>query len=755
VPEPFDPRGLTEVEPKSGRANLVLEAKLRGFSPSPEMIGRPRLSEALLGSRAALVLLAAPPGFGKTTLLGEWRELDERPFAWLTLDPSDNDPAALWTGIVEAIGRVQPDFGAAAAAALRATHVDVLDALIPLVVHELEALNGELVLVLDDYQAIDNVACHKSLAYFVDAKPSVVQLVLSSRADPAIPIAKLRAAGELVELRALDLCFTEDEQAAFLNERLSLGLDTGTLDLLHERTEGWPAGVYLASLSLRSTPDATGFVASFGGSNRHVVDYLTEVVLGCLDPEQRDFLLETSILESLSVRLCDAVTAREGSADRLAELERANLFLIPLDDRRERYRYHQLFADLLRAQLAQRQPELVPELHRRAYECLAASGDVDAALRHALAAGELDAAAGLIATQWLDYAPAHLGRAQATMRRLEEFPGVAFEQDARLALVRAWTLCMLGRQEEAEEAFAAAERAEGGRELPDGTRVEDAAAIVRACFPWGDVAGMLAAAEEAQVASGRLPASWRPIDLLALGRARWLAGDREGAVAPLEQAVVSGHRTGRWLLAAAAQARLARIALVEDDLELADARALEALRAVEAHDLSDQPGAGEVHVAHGAVLARRGRIEEAGDVLVRGLARLRQQGDTLEIADALLVYAPVRRTLESLASARALVEEARLMVAGCTDPGAVGVELEEVARSLTPAHRRIDGESELTERELEVLRYLAEGLPKRDIGRALFLSYNTIHSHTKSIYQKLRVSSRQAAVERARELGAL
>jgi LuxR family transcriptional regulator, maltose regulon positive regulatory protein len=755
VPEPFDPRGLTEVETKSGRANLLFETKLRGFSPSPEMIGRPRLSGALLGSRAALVLLAAPPGFGKTTLLGEWRELDERPFAWLTLDPSDNDPAILWTGIVEALGRVQPDLGAAAAAALRATHVDVLDALIPLVVHELEALDGELVLVLDDYQAIDNVACHESLAYFVDAKPSRIQLVLSSRADPAIPIAKLRAAGELLELRALDLCFTEDEQAAFLNERLSLGLDPGTLGVLHERTEGWPAGVYLASLSLRATADAAGFVASFGGSNRHVVDYLTEVVLGSLDREQRDFLLETSILESLSVPLCDAVTASEGSADRLAELERANLFLIPLDDRRERYRYHQLFADLLRAQLAQRQPELVPELHRRAYACLIGSGDVDGALRHGLAAGELDSAAGLVAAQWLDYAPAHLGRTQPTMRRLERFPVEAFERDARLALVRAWALCMLGRQEEAEEAFAAAERVEGGRELPDGTLVDDAAAIVRACFPAGNVAGALAAAEEAQVASEGLPVSWRPIVQLALGRARWLAGDREGAVAPLEQAVVSGHRTRRWLLAAAAQARLARIALVEDGLDIGEARARDALLALDVHDLSDQPGAGEVHVAHGAVLARHGRIDEAGDALVRGLARLRQRGDVLEIADAVLVYAPVRRTLDSLASARALVEEARVLLAGCTDPGAVGVELEEVARSLTPAHRRIDGESELTERELEVLRYLAEGLPKRDIGRALFLSYNTIHSHTKSIYQKLRVSSRQAAVERARQLGAL
>jgi LuxR family transcriptional regulator, maltose regulon positive regulatory protein len=755
VPELFDRRGLTEVDQRNARAKLLFEAKLRGFSPSPQMITRPRLSGALVGSRAALVLLAAPPGFGKTTLLGQWRDLDERPFAWLTLDPSDNDPTSLWTGIVEAIRRVRPGFGSAAGAALRATHVDVLDALIPLVVHELDALDGCLVLVLDDYQAIDNAACHESLAFFMDAMPSTVQLVLSSRADPPIPIAKLRAAGELVELRALDLCFTEEEQAAFLNERLSLGLDPGALGVLHERTEGWPAGVYLASLTLRSTRDAAGFVASFGGSNRHVVDYLTEVVLGGLDSEQRDFLLATSILESLSAPLCDAVTGWTGSADRLAELERANLFLIPLDDRRERYRYHQLFADLLRAQLAQRQPELVPELHRRAYEWLVASGDLDAALTHALAAPELDAAADLVARQWLEYPHAYLGRARETLRRLEGFSAEAFQRDGRLAVVRAWVQGMLQRREEFEASLATAERAEGGSVLPDGTRVEDAAAVIRACFPWGDAARVHAAAEATQGLTERLPASWQPAALLALGRARMLAGDQAGAVDPLERAFAAGCRSERWLLAAAAQARLARIALAARDIELAETRARDALRTLDARDLSDHPGAGVVHVALGAVLARRGEADDAGDLLVRGLARLRQRGDLLEIADALLVYAPVRRVLVSLASARALVEEARVLLADCPDPGAVGVELEEVARSLTPAHRRVDGASELTERELEVLSYLAEGLAKRDIGRVLFLSYNTIHSHTKSIYQKLRVSSRQAAVERARELGAL
>ena len=744
---------LGEGEREGTGVGLLLETKLHGFSPSPEMIVRPRLSARLIGSDASFVLFSAPPGFGKTTLLAQWRELDERPFAWFTADSSDNDPVALWTGIIEAIRRVRPDFGDVAEVALHARHVDVHDALIPVVLRELESLQSELVLVLDDYHAVDNAACHTSLAYFMEAKPKNVQFVIASRADPPIPVARLRAEGRLLELRALDLCFTKDEEAIFLNEQLALGLGPESLEVLHERTEGWPAGVYLASLSLRQSPDPDGFVSAFDGSNRHIVDYLTEVVLGSLDARQRDFLLQTSILDSFSAPLCDAVTGRRRSAARLAELERANLFLIPLDDRRERYRYHQLFADLLRAQLAQRDPGLVPKLHKRASEWLAEAGETDAAVRHALSAGEVDAAVELVAGQWLSDPNAHLGRGNATVRRLEGFTAEAIAEDPRLVLLQGWALSMTGKYAESDEALAVVQAAE--EKLPDGTAVGDAATVVRACFFRGDAAAALAAAETAAELADRLPASWHPVLALALGRARYFAGDDRGAESPLEWAVSSGHHADRRLVAATAQALLARIALAGDDVDLAEQRAHAAVSSLELQDLADQPGAGTAYVALGAVVARRGRTEEAGDLLVRGLARLRRHGDVREIADALLVFAPVRRALVSLASARTLVEEARLILAECADPGAVGVELEEVARSLTPAHRRINGESELTERELEVLRYLAEGIPKRDIGTALFLSYNTIHSHTKSIYQKLRVSSRDAAVARARELGAL
>jgi LuxR family maltose regulon positive regulatory protein len=756
VPELLDSRGATEADRSASAGSFLFETKLRGYRPSPEMLPRPRLSESLEESRPGLVLFAAPPGFGKTTLLGQWRELDQRPFAWLTADSSDNDPFVFWASVVAAIRQVKRSFGGAAEIALRrSSRGEVLDALVPLIVHELESINGEIVLVIDDYQVIANQPCHESLAFFLDWKPNNIEVAISTRSDPPIPISKLRAAGELLEFRAVDLCFTAEEETSFLNEALRLQLAPKTLGILHDRTEGWPAGVYLASLSLRNASDPVAFVDGFGGSNRHVVDYLTEVVLTMLDTEQRDFLVETSILETMCAPLCDAVTARGGSAAMLAELERANLFLLPLDDHREWYRYHPLFGGLLQSRLTEREVGAAQELHRRASAWLADAGYTEEAVRHAIAAGEMEAATNLVVEKWLSHPLIHLGRGEAVIPWLEPIPSRALHDDPRLALVEAWAMSMLHRREEAAEALEVVETIGPKRALPDGSSVEAVVSLLRACFPWDDVGQAVQAAKETRELEGALSPWWQPASLLATGRANYLAGQPENARRPLEQAALLGGRLHQWLIVSAAQGIRARISLARDELEEAEVWASEAVHTIEVRGLSDEPGSGIAYVALGAVRARQGLIDQAAELIERGLVRLRARGEQLDMADALLVLAPVRRILATLAEARGLVEDARALIEGSANPGMLYERLEEVARTLTPAHRRIEGDSELTEREVEVLRYLAEGLAKRDIGKVLFLSYNTIHSHTKSIYQKLRVSSRQAAIERARELGAL
>ena len=733
---------------------VFFEWKFERVRAPRDALERPRCTDALRESSPRLVLLAAPPGFGKTTLLAQWREVDGRAFACLSLDSGDNDPVTFWTYIIQAIRHAAPEWGAAALSALREPRADVVDAVVPAVLRELEAIGEELFLVLDDYQEITNRICHDSLSYFLERAPSNVTLVVSTRSDPPIPMGRLRALEELLELRAADLSFTEAESAIFLNGILHLGLATETLGALHERTEGWPVGVHLAAMSLSQEADPEGFVARFGGANRHIVDYLTEVVLDTLDEKRHQFLLETSVLGTMSGPLCDAATGRQGSAEVLVELERANLFLIPLDDRREWYRYHELFADVLRNQLLQSDPELAGAVHQRASEWLGPEGYRYEAVRHAVAANALESASALVLEDWRP--SLEQDDAVAILRQLEELPRTDVEGDARLAVVRAWALSALNRREESLAALESAESARVERPMPCGLPFEAATALTRACFPWGDAARMLVAAERASELLSDTFSIGRPVSLLALGWARRLTGESEAAREPLEQAAFLAARSNQWLVAGIARAMLARISLeADDDVDVAVAAARRALSTLEVHGVADKPGAGIAHVALGAALARRSELEEAGKLLDRGVANLRARGQPLDIADALLVSAPVRRALEAPAPARAMLEEARKLLATCPDPGVLSARLVEVARALTPAHRRIEGDSDLTERELEVLRYLAEGLSKREIGKELFLSFNTIHSHTKSIYQKLRVSSRQDAIARAQELGAL
>ena len=714
---------------------------------------RKRLTDAIAGARQAVVLLAAPPGFGKTTLLRQWRALEKRPFALVTVIPEDNDPVVLWTRIIQAIRAAEPGFKSESQGAVSAPSADIEGVVLPLVGKDLRHVKRGLVVALDDYQVIQSRECHESLEVFLRWMPGDVTLVLSSRADPPIPLGTLRARGDLFELRALDLSFTEEEEATLLNKTLELGLSAPALHTLHEHTEGWPAGVYLASLSLQKAEDRTAFVDAFSGSNRLVVDYLTEVVLDSLDPRRRDFLLETSILDSMSAGLADAVTGRNGSAELLDDLDRSNVFLVALDHERGWYRYHQLFAELLHSQLLRHQGELVPVLHRRASCWYAEHGYTDASVTHAVAGDDITAAVELTAGAWaptLDSREAH-----RALRWLDSLGEETVAGDARLSIARAWAANMTDQPGHAVRALEAARDLGLDGKLPDGSSLRAAAVVVEACFPRGDVGAMHVAARRAHDLQGELEPHWRPLASLSLGWSEYLSGNWNEAETSLQAATAAAVELEQWLHASMTYSLLAHVALARDEPGLAEPRARDALGALAKHGRSDQLAAGMAKTALGAVLARAGRTAEAGRSLTRGLVHLRAHGDPLLVAEALLVAAPVRRRLQSAAKGRSCVAEARELLEGCLDGGMLEGRLEDVARTLTPGYRRPNAETELTERELEVLRYLAEGLSKRDIGAELFLSYNTIHSHTKSIYQKLRVSSRSEAVEKGRAVGVL
>ena len=381
----------------------LLETKLYVPRSRHGLVQRARLSDRLdRGAASKLTLVSAPAGFGKTSLLAEWLASrsaaadSARSAAWISLDRGDNEPATFWTYVIAALRTVAPGVGASALTLLESPQPPPIETVLTQLLNDLGAVAGDIVLVLDDYHVIDAREVQESMAFLLDHLPPQLHLVLAGRADPALPLARLRARGELVEARAADLRFTLDEAAAYLNEMMGLELGAADVAALEGRTEGWIAALQLAALSMQGRADVAGFIAGFAGDDRYVVDYLVEEVLQRQPEQVQAFLLQTSILGRLSGPLCDAVTRQDGGRATLEALDRGNLFLVPLDDRRQWYRYHHLFADVLQARLLDEKSELVSDLHRRASAWYEQNGELNVAIDHALAARDFERAADLV-----------------------------------------------------------------------------------------------------------------------------------------------------------------------------------------------------------------------------------------------------------------------------------------------------------------------------------------------------------------------
>src|SRR5215813_10351739 len=423
-----------------------------GFMPRPRLLAR--LAE---GVGRGVTVVCTPAGFGKTTVLGDWARRSRRRAAWLSLDAGDNDPARFWRYVAAALGRARPGIDAPVTALLRGPQQPPLEAVATAVINELTSVpgDGEVVLVLDDYHLVEAPPVHESVTFLLDRLPPGLRLVLCSRADPPLPLARLRARGQLAEFRAADLRFTVAETAAFLREVTGLDLPAASVAALQDRTEGWAAGVQLAALSLRGHADPAGFVATFVGSHRYVLDYLTGEVLAGQPEHVLRFLLETSVLERLCGPLCDAVTGRTDSQQMLEELDRANLFVVPLDEVRQWWRYHHLFADLLRARLARKRPAALPGLHHAAAAWHEQHGLADDAVRHAIAAGETRWAARLVER----HVETLLRRSEgATLERwLAVLPAGSVRARPRLCLAQAVAAIVGGRLEVVEPLLVSAE----------------------------------------------------------------------------------------------------------------------------------------------------------------------------------------------------------------------------------------------------------------------------------------------------------
>jgi LuxR family maltose regulon positive regulatory protein len=392
-----------EAPTEAGEPAVLLAAKSAPPAIRAQLIERAALIEILSAEPSRkLTLLSAPAGWGKTTLLAQWVSgADERGRrGWLSLDASDNDPARFWACAIAALGKASPGVAPRAFELIK-MGADPRQVVLPTLLDELAAMDYQIALILDDYHLVENRTVHEQVGFVVERMPQTFQLVIATRSDPMLPLARLRARGELLELRAEELRFQAGEAADLLDGVLGLKLTDAQVQLLFRRTEGWAAGLYLAGLSLAGRTDAAAFIQTFAGDNRHIVDYLMAEVLDGQPPHLRSFLLRTSVLGRLSGALCDAVLQTSGSASVLEKIERENLFVMPLDMSRHWYRYHQLFGELLRTELRRSEPDPVADLHRRAATWFETEGLIDEALHHLIAAGDIARSADLIA-DWVD-----------------------------------------------------------------------------------------------------------------------------------------------------------------------------------------------------------------------------------------------------------------------------------------------------------------------------------------------------------------
>ena len=749
--------------PGRPEAPLILLTKLHLPSVPAQVVARERLFRRLRDGRGQrLTLVACPAGYGKSTLLAAWSAAESRtrPMAWVTLDEGDNDPVVLWSHIIEAIGRACPPVAALDLGSVVAT-APIQQVVLPRLLNALVEQDG-LGLVLDDVHRLTSATARDDVAWFVQRLPTSVQLVVSTRTDPALPLATLRAHGELLELRVDDLRFTVDEAIEFLDTRLGLGLGAEDVGLLVGRTEGWPAGLYLAGLSLAGRVDKPALVRAFDGTTAHIVDFLSSEVLGAYEPELETFMVRTSVLERMCAELCDAVLDDGGSAAALASLSRSNLFLVPLDAHHHWFRFHHLFAQILRLELERREPGAAAELHRRAAAWHRAVGTTDEAVHHALSAGAFTDASAMVTEVWVHYANA--GRAASVLDWLARFPPEVLDDDARLLVVQAWVLALLGRQADMERAVAHA-RALGGLDdgpLPDGmASLGSSLSVLRATFAWGDVGAVLDHGTRSAALEGR-DSPWYPVLTWALGWAHYCNDDLDAAVARLEETARLAPLAEQWIVAVAAIADLSLIAGMRGDRTEQVRRADEASRLADERGLGNAVELGEVHTARGVALAVQGDLARARPALEQGVMLRRLWAQPLDLADGLIALAAAREP----AHARAALDEADAILRACPDPGALPVRLAAAraaaragsaveertpVRGPAPAPDATSAHGELSDRERTVLRLLAGPLSEREIGQELFLSFHTVHSHVRSIYRKLGVSSRAAAVARARQ----
>jgi LuxR family maltose regulon positive regulatory protein len=729
------------------QSKLAIPSLRSGLVPRTALVNRLRASHD-----ARVFSVAAPAGYGKTTLLAQWAARDERPFAWVSLEARDDDPVALLTYIAAALDRVDPiDPGvfratAAASDSLWSTAVPRLGA-------ALAAMPTPVVLVLDDVHELKHRDCLDALDPLAKHLAGGSQLVLSGHSKCGLPLARIRADRRLVEVGTADLALTDSEASSLL-ESVGLEVTEAEAGELNSRVEGWAAGLHLAALFMQEAGDNAA-ISSFTGKDRFVADYLRFEHLSRLKQADVEFLTRTAVLDRMSGSLCDELLERKDSGRRLRALEGANFFVVALDHNREWYRYHHLFREMLRSELDRAEPDLVGILNRRAAAWSERNGLPEAAIEYAAAGGDVDQVARLVSTFALPFFRS--GRV-ATVERwfrwfdepelLDHYPAVA--------AFGAWVHALRGRSDDAERFAYALERSGYEGPMPDGSASSRPwAALVRALLCHRGIAGLRA---DAELALAELSPSsfWRAPSLLFLGIGFLLEGELERAEQIFTEAAEEALGSGAIYAGVVAHSELALLALNRGDITRAETELATASDFLENQPIEEYLPAA-IHVAASARLAiANGQSATARDLLV---SATRMRGHLSRAipwfsVQTQLELARSYMALADIDGARTLLLEADDLMQRRPELGTLRTEAQDLRRQLASAPRLDDGwASTLTAAELRLLPLLTTHLSFREIAERLFVSRNTVKSQAISVYRKLDASSRSEAIEHAIQLG--
>ena len=614
-------------------ATPILATKLFIPPPRPDAVPRPHLMKRLdEGLHRKLTLISAPAGFGKTTLVSEWVAGSERPTAWLSLDEGDNDPTRFLAYLIAALQTIAVSIGEGVLAALQSSRPPPTEAALTALLNDTATLPDHFVVVLDDYHVIDAKPVDTAVKFLLEHLPPQMHLVIATREDPQLPLPRLRARGQLTELRAADLRFTPSEAAEFLKGVMGLDLSPQNVAALESRTEGWIAGLQLAALSMQGRKDSAAFIRAFTGSHRFVLDYLVEEVLQRQPEQVRSFLLHTAVLERLSASLCDAVTGTGDSKEMLESLERHNLFVVPLDDERHWYRYHHLFADVLQARLREEQPKQVAELHRRASEWYEHSGLPSAALHHAFAAEDFERAAGLLELEALAMLMSR--QVDTFLGWLKALPDELLETRPALSVYDALALTSVDleatgvRLRDAERLLDMTPHRREQPEAPSGQMVvvDEAGfrslpgivAITRAYHAGalGDVSGSVTYARRALDLLPEGDHFWRSAAATLLGLAYWTSGELETAYRSFTDSTASMRRIGDITQVLTGTFFLADIRTAQGRLREAERIYEQALKLVAEQGEPMPPSTADLYVGLSELRREQGDLEAASRYLL-------------------------------------------------------------------------------------------------------------------------------------------